>query len=88
MEFRVGDHVKVRDTYAIDYLRGIIGTVIFVSRRNYAIDFGRPIPYGHSCGGRCRSGIGWWISAEDIELADDSPSVIEIAELMEAINFG
>lgn len=88
MEFRVGDHVRVRDTYVIDCLRGRIGTVIFVSKRSYAVDFGKPIPDGLSCGGRCQPGNGSWISVEDIELVDDLPSVIEIAELMEAINFG
>ena len=44
------------------------------------VDWGRDVD-GHSCGGWCKSGNGWNVNPDQIQLVDDMPPMLTVEEL-------
>ncbi len=64
--FKIGDRIEsTKDNNNIP--PGITGTIKTIEDNDYGIVFDVPIEEGHTIGGLCLSGYGWWVSKNDIK---------------------
>jgi hypothetical protein len=60
MNYKVGDRVVCKGNYHNKDIAGKVGTVKVVDSTIVGVEFDKHIS-GHSCGGRCKRGHGWWV---------------------------
>lgn len=68
LELSVGDRVQIRSSPSSRLLRGDVGTVVEVRKYSVGIQFDRNIQ-GHSCGGNCPNGYGWYVDTISLDRA-------------------
>ena len=70
MTFSIGDRVIVTHSYdGNEKIVGMCGVVIEREKlggKRYAVRFDEDVD-GHSCGGRCADGRGWWVPGQYLE---------------------
>ncbi len=81
-EFKIGDRVRVIDTFASRNMKNQVGTVIDVDEKSCApwevgVEFDEDLRMdGHSCGGRGKDGFCRWGRKRELELVGDKKIVI------------
>lgn len=64
MEFHVGQRVEVTCRIGDIEFNKDVGTIVAlqspITNKYYGVSFDRNVG-GHSCGGKCPSGHGWWL---------------------------
>lgn len=73
--FQVGDRVICIEEYdGLEKAVGKSGTISLIVSNDYGVEFDEPVG-GHTLGGHCKSGYGWWFPPRYIELViEDSES--------------
>lgn len=79
MEFHVGQRVKVTCNIGNIGFNKEVGTIISTLSpltASYGVSFDRNVG-GHSCGGKCPNGHGWWLPPSVLAPVDFSPLGLE-----------
>lgn len=79
MEFHVGQRVKVTCNLGAIRLKEEFGTIIATQSpltASYGVSFDRNVG-GHSCGGKCPNGHGWWLPPSVLTPVGFSPLGLE-----------
>ena len=79
-KFKIGDRVRVvKGVGDADYLLGETGTIkslAGVDDDNYAVEFDKQIPWGHTCQGACSDHHGRWVPKTALALTSDCDKIV------------
>jgi len=64
---KIGDRVIVNDRTCYNNLKGMAGVVCYKDH-NVAVEFYTPIRGGHTCGGICKDGYGWYLDKDEVSV--------------------